>query len=141
MTVFCVHSVIDQPQTGTSSVVRQGMRYGVMDRPSRIKSHPAVSLSSSQPGGPPCWASPLAFCLVGSHFPSCIHTLKGRRNGGRGVRHNSPLSGFLFLPTSDQIPMGPAIGRETKHRGWASHAVGLCITGCGGPTVQYIALL
>jgi hypothetical protein len=30
MTVFCVHSVIDQPQTGASVVFRQGM-----DRPSR----------------------------------------------------------------------------------------------------------
>jgi hypothetical protein len=26
---------------------------------------PAGSLSSSQPGGPPCWASPLAFGLIG----------------------------------------------------------------------------
>ncbi len=36
----------------------------VMDRPSRTKSHPAGSLSSSQPGGPPCWASPLANGLI-----------------------------------------------------------------------------
>jgi hypothetical protein len=36
-----------------------------MDRPSRTKSHPARSFSSSQPGGPPCWASPLAFGLTG----------------------------------------------------------------------------
>jgi hypothetical protein len=28
-------------------------------------SHPAGSLSSSQPGGPPCWDSPLAFGLIG----------------------------------------------------------------------------
>jgi hypothetical protein len=26
---------------------------------------PVWSLSSSQPGGPPCWASPLAFGLIG----------------------------------------------------------------------------
>ncbi len=38
---------------------------GGMDRPSRTKSHPAGSLSSSQPGGPPCWTSPLAFGLIG----------------------------------------------------------------------------
>ncbi len=36
---------------------------GGMDRPSHIKSNPAGSLSSSQTGGPPCWASPLAFII------------------------------------------------------------------------------
>ncbi len=36
-------------------------------RPSRTKSHPARSLSSSQPGGPPCWASPLVFGLIGNN--------------------------------------------------------------------------
>jgi hypothetical protein len=49
MTVLCVHSGIDRPQTGTSGVVRQG-RGAAMDRPSRTKSHPAGSLSSSQAG-------------------------------------------------------------------------------------------
>ena len=34
-----------------------------MDRPSRTKLHPVGSLSSSQPGGPSCWVSPLAFGL------------------------------------------------------------------------------
>ncbi len=64
MTVFCVHSVTDQPQTqtGTSGVV---VRAGGMDRSSLTKSHHARSLSSSQPGGPPCWAIPLAFDLIG----------------------------------------------------------------------------
>jgi hypothetical protein len=42
MTVFCVHLVIDQPQTGASGVVRQGA--GGMDRPSLTKSHPAGSI-------------------------------------------------------------------------------------------------
>jgi hypothetical protein len=28
---------------------------------------PAGSLSSSQPGGPPCWANPLAFGLIGTN--------------------------------------------------------------------------
>jgi hypothetical protein len=41
------------------------VRAGIMDRPSRTKSHPAGSLSSSQPDGPPCWSSPLAFSLIG----------------------------------------------------------------------------
>jgi hypothetical protein len=31
-----------------------------------VQSHPAGSLSSSQPGGPPCWASPLTLGLFGS---------------------------------------------------------------------------
>jgi hypothetical protein len=39
-------------------------RAGGMDRTSHTKSHPAGSLSSSQPGGPPCWASLLAFGLI-----------------------------------------------------------------------------
>ena len=30
--------------------------------------HPAGSLSSSQPGGPPCWTSPLAFGLIGHNI-------------------------------------------------------------------------
>jgi hypothetical protein len=46
-----------------SGVVRH--RAGGRNRPSRTKSRPAGSLSSSQPGGPPCWASPLAFGLTG----------------------------------------------------------------------------
>ncbi len=56
-------------------------RQAGMDRPSRTKSHPAVSLSSSQPGGPPCWASPLAFGLIGQNFlPGFIsHTVKNCR--------------------------------------------------------------
>jgi hypothetical protein len=36
---------------------------GCMDHPSRTKSHPAGSLSSRQPGRPPCWPS-----LLGSNF-------------------------------------------------------------------------
>ncbi len=61
--VLCTFSKRSAPQTGASGVVRQGRRHG--DRPSRTKSYPAVLLSSSQPGGPPCWSSPLAFGLIG----------------------------------------------------------------------------
>ncbi len=39
-------------------------RAGGMNRPSCTKTHSAGSLSSSQSGGPPCWASPLAFGLI-----------------------------------------------------------------------------
>jgi hypothetical protein len=45
----------------------QPVRYGKSRRygPSiTYKITPAGSLSSSQPGGPPCWASPLAFGLI-----------------------------------------------------------------------------
>jgi hypothetical protein len=50
-----------QPRTGASAIVHQGRRHG----PSitSTKSVPAGSLSFSQQGGPPCWASPLAFGL------------------------------------------------------------------------------
>jgi hypothetical protein len=58
---YIIHSVIDQPYTGTNSVVCQA---GGMDRPSRTISHPAGSFSSSLPSGPPCWASPLVFGLI-----------------------------------------------------------------------------
>jgi hypothetical protein len=51
----------------------------VIDCPSRTKSHPAGSLSSSQPSGPPCWASPLAFGLIGQ--ASTPDTVKSREMG------------------------------------------------------------
>ncbi len=44
------------------------VRAGDMDYPARTKPQPAGSLSCSQPGGPSCWASPLAFGLIG---PAC----------------------------------------------------------------------
>ncbi len=46
MTVFCVHSQIDQPRSGQ---VVWSVKAGGMNRPSHTKSHPAGSLSSSQP--------------------------------------------------------------------------------------------
>jgi hypothetical protein len=51
------------PKTGAIGVVRQGRRHG----PSitcKI-THPGRSLSCSQPGGPPSWASSPAFDLTG----------------------------------------------------------------------------
>jgi hypothetical protein len=51
-------------------------------RPSHTKScTPAGSLSSSQPGGPPCWASPLAFGLTVLHRDGGHKLLIS--NGGR----------------------------------------------------------
>ncbi len=64
---FCVHSVLEHQQQQLDlqearqlSNSRPGhavrsVREGSMDRPPQHKSHPARSLSSSQPGGPPCW--------------------------------------------------------------------------------------
>ncbi len=66
MTVFSVHLV--QWLSPRPGQMVWSARAGGMDRPSRTQSHPAGSLSSCQPSGPPCWASPLAFGLVGHTF-------------------------------------------------------------------------
>ncbi len=51
----------------------QSTREGGMDLPSQHKSHPAGSLSSSLPGGPPCWVISLAFELIGlSQYRQCV---------------------------------------------------------------------
>jgi hypothetical protein len=57
--VLCTFSNRSAPDPG---YVVWSVRAGGMDRPS----HPAGSLSSSQPGRPPCWASSLAFGLIGA---------------------------------------------------------------------------
>jgi hypothetical protein len=44
----------------------------------------AGSLSSSQPGGPPCWTSPLAFGLIGSEEEAQMDD-GGGGGGGRQV--------------------------------------------------------
>ncbi len=53
--------------------------------PSLYKITPAGSLSSSQPGGPPCWTSPLAFGRIGVSW-------KG------GGMEPIPTEGFSFNP-------------------------------------------
>ncbi len=65
---------------------------GGMDRPSSTKSHLAGSLTSSQPGGPPCWTIPLAFGIIGNH----------RGDKGRGEK------GGVFLPS--QLERTPQLG-------------------------------
>ncbi len=62
--LYTFHLVIDQPLTRASAWC--GLSGG-MDRPSRTNSHPAGSLSSSQPGGPPCLTITLAFNLIDSY--------------------------------------------------------------------------
>ncbi len=52
---------------------------------------PAESLSSSHPGWPPCWASPLAFGLIGV---TCL----GGEGGGEVVKlSNAKKSDLLYL--------------------------------------------
>jgi hypothetical protein len=50
--------------------------YGRLDmaRPSHTKITPAKSISSSQPGGPPCWTRPVAFGLIDTNH-TCRVTL------------------------------------------------------------------
>ncbi len=59
--VLCIFSNRSTPDPGSSG---GSVRAGGMDYSSRY-SHPAESLSSSQPGGPPRWTSPLAYGHVG----------------------------------------------------------------------------
>jgi hypothetical protein len=53
-----------QPLSGQPVLYGKGRRYG----PSLTCTiTPAGSLSSSQPGGPPCWTCPLTFGLIGTN--------------------------------------------------------------------------
>ncbi len=77
MAVFCVHAVLehqeqklDLPASSQLSSSRPGqvvwsVRKGGIDRPSQHKSHPAGSLSFSQPRGPSCAVISLFFGLIG----------------------------------------------------------------------------
>jgi hypothetical protein len=92
------------------------VRAGAMDRPSRTKSHPAGSHSSSQTGGPPCWASALAFGLIGV---TC--TMHGRGGGGTSGSDISilwrvpPRVGSANLPhTLNRIYLRENCGRYIK---------------------------
>jgi hypothetical protein len=70
--MFCVHLVIDQPQTGTSGVVRQGRRHGPSITHKITPCWVTLLLPARRAAvlgrrvRPPCWASPLAFGLIGS---------------------------------------------------------------------------
>jgi hypothetical protein len=52
-----------RPWSGQPARYRKGRWYGLYIK---YKTTPAGSLSSSQPGWPPCWACPLAFWHIGS---------------------------------------------------------------------------
>ncbi len=60
--VLCTFRNRSSPDRGKQGVVRQGRRRTVRKVQ---KTHPAMSLPSIQLGGPPCWASPLAFGFFG----------------------------------------------------------------------------
>jgi hypothetical protein len=81
---------------------------GGMDNPSCTKSHPAASLSSSKPGGSPCWAGPLAFGLIGDNSFSPPHSslllsllsvqqVLTREQGGQVLSYDSKKACNLFL--------------------------------------------
>ncbi len=122
MTMFCVHSVSDQPQTGTSGVVRQGRRHG--PRPSCTNAHPAGSLSSSQPGGPPCWASlsvhsrssKIFFRASGGEggWTTCLPWLSGGALSAASAPGGPPCWTSRLRPHCSQ----PRIFQSERGRGW-----------------------
>jgi hypothetical protein len=100
MTVFCVHLIIDQPQTGASGVVCQGRRHG----PSiKYKITPCWVTILQPPGGPPCWTSPLAFGLIADDKRAySAHETKPRNIFQSSA--NLVSMSFLFY----RLPTGPA---------------------------------
>ncbi len=79
--VLCTFSNRSAPDRGKwcGDVVRQGRRQGLS-----TVHRPAGTLFSSQPGGPPCWATPLAFGLIAPPSTTVNWLLAAR--GGRKVR-------------------------------------------------------
>ncbi len=81
MTVFCVHLVKYQPQTGASGAVcPSGQAAWTVHH---VQNHTLLCHFSSQPVGPPCLASPLAFGLIGLNKPD---TSKYWLTGGAFLR-------------------------------------------------------
>ncbi len=128
MTVFCVHSVIehqqkqlDFPQALSWTAPDNGqavrsVREGGMDRPSLHKSHPAGSLSSSQPGGPLCWVISLTFGLVGL----TVHGVPALALPSLcDFAHVSVL--YIFENITAAAAAGIAISSQPgEHSGWAA---------------------
>ncbi len=80
------------------------------------KSHPAGPLTSNQPGGPPCWANPLAFGLIGKNV--LIHSLSMRKPSKLAI-YTLQAANFVHLrwprrresPAERPIwPLGPLVG-------------------------------
>ncbi len=112
MTVFWVKLVIDQPQTRASGVDRQGRRHG----PSV---HQAGSLSSSQPGGPSCWTSLLAFGLI--EFDHIQNTLRVASAYMYSIKPESRNPGRILISfhTKSQatgaVALRPVTGQRTYY--------------------------
>jgi hypothetical protein len=87
--------------TPTPEQVVWSVRAGGMDRPSRKKSHPAGSLSSSQPGGPPNWVSPLHCKKRLADFPS---------QAGTSLTKLSLAGNYLIIPGQGEF--------SKWHPGW-----------------------
>jgi hypothetical protein len=78
-----------------------------MERPSRKKSHPARSLFSSQPGGPPCWACLLAFGLIGLSLNTGLLSISPKHSE---ICHIYVLFGSFY----DVFPIWPS--KSTQFR-------------------------
>ncbi len=122
MAVFCVQFVTDQPYRPGQVV--WSVRASGMDRPAHTKSHPAVSLSSSLPGGLPCWASPLAFGLIGRvslwmcrGWGSCSTPLTLPHSISQlivvVILQRRPCIGFQFRPCTEYSTTGGCLGTYT----------------------------
>ncbi len=61
MTVFCEHLALNHSHKWCGPSRQAAW---TLDSPLRTKSHPAGSIPTSQPGGPPYWTRPLAFGLI-----------------------------------------------------------------------------
>ncbi len=118
---LCTFSNRSAPDRG--KCVRQGSRHG----PSIMyKITPCWSLSSSQPGGPPFRASPLAFGLISGHLQymqynvhrskQWRHKIKLRHSEQNVIKNNLAAFIFIFKFTHDflYICQAPASSSVTS---------------------------
>ena len=69
-----------------------------------VQNHTGRVLSSSQPGGPPCWASPLAFGIIG-------HAASPLSVSAMSCKNLSPSFGGSFLQFPCFSELGDSNGR------------------------------
>jgi hypothetical protein len=75
-----------------SGLYRYGTEKGRQYSPSiTYKITPAGSLSSSQPGGPPCWVRPLAFGLIAYEYDDLHVHCKKTHFKKKSAEENSPF--------------------------------------------------
>jgi hypothetical protein len=85
---------VGQLLSGQPVRYRKGRRYGPFIT---SKITPAGSLSSSQLGGPPCWAVPLAFSLIGYKHQSLIVSQRNL------AAHKVQIKQVLYVLLSDTL--------------------------------------